>query len=398
MIERQHTGRKLKANHSNALPRYIVTYDVATLPHPDGKSKRKLSHRFRLGAAIVARIVDNKATAIKSFHIHHPEHFWNLIEQTTGPRHTTWLVCNESLRAMIVTLMPEQFEQGKLTIEWPRSKRKREDNDDANEHASTLCIIESPPTIIAAKCTKSSGRLVIVDTFNWFNASLAELGESCGVEKLPQPKPSANKAEWFSYCDRNAKIVFDTFVALLQWVRENDMGMFRYTGSSQAMGAYRHRFAKPDIYFHDNAEVKALERAGYFGGRSEVFKMGPIAETVHQYDINSLFPSVMQSGEFPAMLDRFEIREQHLELLPDVDWAATMAEVEVITWEPIFPYRTARGVTYPVGIFRTTLCGKELELAHKLGYIRKVGSWAEYKIGALFGYWVGELWKMRKQY
>ncbi len=106
----------------------------------------------------------------------------------------------------------------------------------------------------------------------------------------------------------------------------------------------------------------------------------------------------MRGGMLPCLLDRSEIREEFLELLPTVDWHATIAEVELYTWENNYSCRTERGVLYPVGAFRTTLVGIELANAVSRGYVRKVRSWAEYKLAPLFTKWVDGLWKMRQEY
>lgn len=398
MERKQHTGRKLKRNHSNALPRYLIAFDAETLPHPAGQSRTRFSHRFRLGVAIVGRMVKSEVEQVETHRIYSPDHFWQLVESVSSMRHTVWIVCHNALFDMIVAEMPGRFERGEMSIDWPRSKRQVNDNDVDNAITPNLCVIESPPTIIAAKCGSTQGRVVIVDTLNWFPVPLTELGDACGLPKFRMPHFSTIDDEWFKYCERDTRIVFNTFVELIKWVGSNDMGMFRYTGPSQAWSAYRHRFQKHDIYAHDNEQVRSIERLAYFGGRSEVFKLGDITETVHQLDINSLFPAVMAAGEFPYLLDRYDIRDDYLQLHPNIDWKASVAEVELKTWEPTFPIRTDKGVVFPVGEFRTALCGKELEYAAKNGYIRAVRSWSEYKLAPLFTDWVTELWRMRQEY
>src|SRR5262249_32341701 len=152
--------------------------------------------------------------------------------------------------------------------------------------------IESPPTIIGCRSGVTQGRFVIVDMMNWFPAKVSEIGEAINLPANERPPYEASDGEWFTYSWRDAHIVFDAFAGLSRWVERNDMGMFRYTGAAQALAAFRHRFMPTTIYLHDNIPIKVIERAGYFGGRFEVFKMGQIRETVYQYDINSLFPSV----------------------------------------------------------------------------------------------------------
>lgn len=398
MAPNQRTGFRLKRNHSNALPRYIISYDSETLPVKSDPLRKIRSHRFRLGAAISGRLANGKMVGERTDQFSTVEQFWDYVYSFTGPRHTTWLVCHNALFDMIVSGMPERFLKGELTIDWPRSKRKREDNNEENSQAKGLCIIESPPTIIAVRVGSTQGRLVIVDTLNWFQTSLSRLGTACGLEKLQMPAFEDSDSEWFRYCTRDAEIVYKTFVRLIKWVKVNDFGMFRYTGPSQAMSAYRHRFMHEQIYVHDNSMVRSLERQSFFGGRTEVFRIGRIAETIHQLDSNSLFPSVMRTGYFPSLLHNSEERSTYTYNLPSIDWSASVAEVEILTENHCFPLRTDDGVRYPIGRFRTTLCGLELQYAKKYGYITGVKSYAEYKLKPLFRLWVDTLWQMRQEY
>ena len=360
-MEFQRTGHKLKGNHSNALPRYIIAWDTETLPHRIDKAGRRYSHSFRLGVAISARIVGTKPVGRTVRRITRLADFWRLLDKFTAINYTTWLVCHSALFDMVVSGMSEKVESAELVLEWPRSRRPKPTDKPEDKLSDALCVIESPPTIIGLKWSKTGGRVVVVDTLNYFQQPLSELGKACGKPKLPMPAFDESDEKWFTYCERDTEIVFDTFTNLLAWVRENDMGMFRYTAPSQAMAAYRHRFANINIYIHDNDDVKKLERQASFGGRSEVFRLGEIKEQVHHYDCNAMFPYVMLANNFPCCLNRFEMRSERIELLPDIDWARSVAEVELKTWDNLYPVRTDHGVLYPVGSFVTTLCGEELE-------------------------------------
>jgi hypothetical protein len=288
--------------------------------------------------------------------------------------------------------------RGKFTIDWPRSVRKREDDGEDNPHNVGLCCIESPPTIIALRCSRTQGRLIIVDSLNWFPVPLSEMGDACGLPKLTMPEFNEPDESWFDYCQRDSEIVLETFVNLIDWVRENNCGMFRYTAPSQAYAAYRHRFMRQQICVHDNGDIKQLERSAYCGGRTEVFRLGRFSGMVSQLDCNSLFPSVMQSGRFPMLLDKFDSGRSLSADMPDIAWADSVAEVEINTLSPIFPVRRDGATIYPVGKFVTHLCGHELHYAQSQGYVKRVGKWAEYRCGDLFSLWVDELWQLRQKY
>lgn len=394
----QHSGRRMRKNHSGALPRYIIALDTETLPHPIGTEGKRFSHQFRLGVAISVRLVGLKTVGKKVARFKSTEELWTFIKGFTAANYTTWIVCHNALFDMVVSGMPGEFENGSLGIDWPRSKRSGTiDDNSGRERKATVCI-ESPPTIIAARVGSTQGRLVIVDTLNWFNCSLSELGTACGLEKMEMPPFSASDQDWFNYCQRDTEITLETFLALVRWVKENDMGMFRYTGPSQAIAAYRHRCMKHEILVHDNIPVKVLERSGYFGGRFECFRIGRISETVHQFDANALFPSVMRFNHFPCALDSYHLGDTYLPYPDDLDPRCSIAEVILETNDDNYPYRERRGVAYPVGRFATTLAGPELASAYNAGRILLCRSWARYRLSPIFTEWVDTFWKMRTDY
>jgi hypothetical protein len=388
----------MRFNHSSAIPRYIIAVDTETLPIPDDFSGKRFSHHLRLGVAICVRIKDGKATCKQVHRFRTKESFWQIVASYAKANYTTWIVAHNALFDMVVAGMPEQFEQGKIVVEWPRSKRNKSGDDDSKATNKPFICIESPPTVIAAKVGATQGRIVIVDTLNWFQCPLSDLGESCGLPKYEMPAFSADSETWFRYCERDTEIVLTTFLNLVKWVKDNEMGMFRYTGPSQAIAAYRHRWLKHEILVHDNFPVKAIERSAYFGGRFECFRLGPIAETVHQLDVNALFPSVMVGNAFPNCLDRYELRSEFVGRLDDFSHNRSVAECELCTSNPVYPVRTDKGVIYPVGTFKTTLCGPELELAIQNGDVIGIRSWAEYQTAPIFREWVADLWKMRQDY
>lgn len=398
MPDYQRTGRTLRRNHSNALPRYIIAYDTETLPvDVNGRAGNK-SHRFRLGFAITCRMDGTTAVSVKERRILTTQHFWNLLREITRPNYTTWVVSHNVLFDMVVSGMTEMFERGELTVEWPRSKRTREDNEDGNVHCKSLCVIDSPPTIIACKLSSTQGRVVFVDSLNWFPTALAKLGDAAGLRKLSMPAFTEGNDRWLDYCKRDTEIVYRTFTELVKWVKDNDFGMFRYTAASQAMSAFRHRFMTHDIMFHDNAEVKQLERRSYFGGRTEVFRIGEVNETVHQVDINSLFPSVMDGGYYPSKLVCYDLCGGFYPVDSRRNWHEMVAEVLVETEHPLVPCNSEKGIIYPLGTFKTVLCGVELSYAVRMGWVKSVGSWAQYELKPIFTNWVQTLWKMRQEY
>jgi len=389
--------RRVQLNHSNALPNYLIVLDTETARESIGLSGCNFSHRLRLGVAKVARLRRGLPTGEKTIRFRTADELWKIIVDATGPRHTTWLVAHNLMFDFIVAGFPAHFAEARLMVDWPRSKRKREDNQPENVHQAGLCVIDGPPTIVACRVGETQGRLVLVDSLNWFPQKLAQLGKALGLPKGELPRSTDSDDVWFRYCERDVEILYQSFLRLVDFVRANNLGMFRYTGAAQAMSAYRHRFMAHPIYTHADPDVKRIERQSYFGGRLEVFRLGKIPGPIFNLDVSALFPSVMAENEYPKALHRSDITDAWRYVLPGIAWDRSIAETKISTTLPLYPVRTDKGVIYPVGDFSTTLAGPELGMAKSRGDIVAVRSWAEYSTKPLFKLWVDELWELRQR-
>jgi hypothetical protein len=394
----QRTGYKIKPNHSGALPRYILSINVERKREQTSVSGRQFTNTFASACIASGRLVTRQLASRKVAHFDDRDALWEFIYSQTKSNYTVWLVGHNVLTSLIMCGLPHRFQCGELSIDKPRSKRSNNNDDTQEANKQTLAVLEEPPTIVGCRVGSTQGRIVIVDTRNWFPDRVSTSDATTGFDAAGQD--TVCDSDNGRSADSESKAVCNllVFEKLIQWVKDNDMGLFRYTASSQAMGAYRHRFMEHKIYVHDNLGIQRLERQGYYGGRSDVFKLGPFDDTVYQLDVNALFPSVMSSGYFPFFLSRYEQRPVLLELLPSIDWSASVAYVELKTDKPLYPLRTDLHVIYPVGSFATVLSGQELHNAFRAGHIVRCGSWAEYKLKPLFTKWVDSLWAMRQQY
>lgn len=398
MSKQQYTGRTLRRNHSNALPRYIIAYAVESTKTTLDSHKTLESEKFKCGVAVTARFDGSKVTRVKLHRLSRPNAIWDLLDKHSAMNFTTWLVGHSLLTDLIQSDWQAYMEEGRASIEWPRTKRKKADNEESNLHSNSLCVIEDAPTIIAFKIGATQGRCVAVDIRNWFDATLNELS---GFED--NRETNGELSDSLSNCinspaGKKALTVFRTFVELINWVKTNDFGMFRYTAASQSMACFRHKFMRHEILLHDNKDVRKLERSGYYGGRTSVFRQGKIYETVHQLDVSSLFPAIMREGLFPKCMYQYGNHNFRSGVPAEIDYGCAVAEVILDTPEPIFPLREKHATIYPAGRFRTVLCGPELRYANRRGYILSVGKFAEYRTDGLFTDFVDSLWAMRVEY
>lgn len=394
----QRTGHVIQPNHSNAIPRFILAVDCETnRTEKDGNSS-EYAHTFRLGCVRWGRYAGGKIVGGGSIRFSSVQSFWNILNAISGPRHTTWVIGHNILFDLTLLGMDEQFTRSALVLDAPRRNRAKSESEDDEEEWTGLVVLENPPVIIGARIPRTDGRIVFVDTMNYFRCPLEEIGQQMGLEKLPLPAWSAGDDEWCDRCERDVDITFQCFIELMEWVKSNNMGMFRYTVSAQAMAAYRHRFCSTPIYFHDNLDVKKHERNAFIGGRVECFRIGRIDEDVYALDVNSLYPFIMRHNPCPYKMNWSECPDDFRPIPNGIDLNKCVAECQIDTTHGFYPYKGPNGIIYPIGQFTTYLCGPEANLAESMGHIKGIRFLANYDTEFLFSEWVDTLWGMRQGY
>jgi hypothetical protein len=216
-----------------------------------------------------------------------------------------------------------------------------------------------------------------------------------GCEKLPMLSPDATDEEWYKYCRQDVVVIKTAILSYIDWIKENNLGKFRFTAPSQAMAALRHRWNKPAIKTHNNVALRKFERQSYYGGRLECYYIGQVAGKIYELDVTSLYPSVMRENLYPAKLLDFCLPTTHTRLEACEVGIDCIAEVRLHT-QTGFPRREAYlGTIYPVGDYWTTLAGPELVQAKDLGAIKDVRGWARYELRDIFTGFVDFFWNYR---
>lgn len=257
----------------------------------------------------------------------------------------------------------------------------------------TRAVVDCPPCI----CTWRQGDRTIryVDTLNIWRMPLDKVGASIGIPKLPMPVPAASKTQWDVYGKRDVEVIR---VALLKWwefLRREDLGGFAPTLAGQALTAYRHRFMAHIILVDDNEEAAELSRAAYVGGRVECFRIGSYAGDFFYLDVNSMYPSVMATQQFPQRLLGVYGRPTESELATWLEERAVICECELETNSPIYPVIIEGRLCFPVGRFTATLAGPELALAMAHGHLKSASRAAVYLKAPLFELFVRYMYGQR---
>jgi hypothetical protein len=247
--------------------------------------------------------------------------------------------------------------------------------------------------------TSDKGKIVALDSGNFFKGSVRELGDLLNNPKLDIDFEHSSERDLIDYCRQDVEIVAGAMDQFLHFLRDNDLGEFRTTLSSCAFYAFRHRFLKHDVFIHNDKEALALEESAYHGGRIEILKAGYYAGSTLRYlDVNSMYPYVSRDRLLPNRLTKICQDASYAQLENALYAHAVIADVEVATDEPVFPLLYQRRRYYPTGSFRTTLSTPELLYAVEHNLLMRCHSMAVYAQEAVFRDFMESLYALRLQF
>lgn len=264
----------------------------------------------------------------------------------------------------------------------------------AGSYKLPMFVTESPPFIV--RMWRADGQqIVLLDSYQWLQKSLAEIGTDIGMPKGEMPSKDATEADWVDYCYRDCLVLDAALVMLWNALKSFRLTVFSPTPASQAMHTYRMRYEHKRIIRPEDPSVLYLDRLGYYGGRVDCFRLGKIEGPVHQIDVNSLYPYVMWNNIYP-----YEVRDCQM----DAEWHDVeeysglmnmTAEVLLDSPEKEWPVRAKNGTYWVSGKVRTVLCGPELARAYSMGVVQAVGRNVTYSLTDLFSGYVMYFWKCR---
>jgi hypothetical protein len=238
--------------------------------------------------------------------------------------------------------------------------------------------------------------LCIVSSTNYYQFSLAKLGECFGVPKTEIDYETGDIKEAIPYCRNDVLILKTAMLAFIDFIKSEQLGSFAMTIAGQAMNAFRGRFLKQDtIFIHKDEASLILEREAYAGGRNEAWRIGQINDPIYYCDVNSMYPAVMKNNVFPVKLLTHRKRGTVKELQQFIDRGQLIiARVIVKADHPIY-FKKAGKLIFPVGEFRTTLSTPELIRAIKDKAIVKVEQFNVYEAGQIFEEYVDYFYNRR---
>jgi len=352
VTRRPPTTHWLRENHQERSPRRVLVVDAETMPvGPDDPDRQLL----RLWCARLDRRkgTDPKRPRVERFRGRTGLDLVDLVESLARADAALWLLTHNLSFDLAVTELPVLLTEHGWTL---------------TEAALTT---ESP----WARMRHGSRRLTIADTFSWLPTSVDELGALVGRPKLPLPAWDAPEPDWWARCEVDVEITANAIGSAMDWWDAGRFGNWSITGPATGWSSYRHRRPAPRVLVVPDPEARRLEARAVSGGRRQVRRIGELPDGLYaDLDLETAHLSAMAGLPLPARRLRAiaGLPLDHRAL--DSNVLDVLAECELETTAPRYPWDSGRGVFYPTGRFRTVLAGPEVREARRRGELRSIGA------------------------
>lgn len=239
-----------------------------------------------------------------------------------------------------------------------------------------------------ARFRQENKTIRLIDSHSYLPKSLEEIGDRIGIPKRPLPDFDAPEGEWLERCRQDVEITAQAMLELLDWWDRKRLGAWADTGPGTGWHALRHRKAPDKVLIDPEPEGRAWDRQALYGGRRDCWQKGRLPEGWYvELDLVQAHLSICASQALPIRrVSAFDSLPVDTHLLTHLG-TGVIAAAEIETSTPRYPLRLADAITYPVGRFRTVLCGPELAYAQELGELRAIGPGRRYRLGFAMEGW-----------
>ena len=246
--------------------------------------------------------------------------------------------------------------------------------------------------------------ITFIDTANFAQISVAQLGEIVGIKKLQHPKALGrvpiNSDEWEELLKYNLQDCKVSYYAMELFHRTiiDQGGTFKDTIASCSLSIFRNRFLK-DTFWRHETDICLDQFKGYYGGNTHAYKRGKF-KNYFLYDIVSMYPSEMRKvypNPNTLSKNKYNITEY-------IEQYEGMSQVTVYCPKMEYPFLSHKSedgrLFCPTGTWTGWYCHHELRYAMDLGYvITKVHNCHWYKETMYpFKEFVDTLYEVRKKY
>lgn len=299
--------------------------------------------------------------------------FWNAILHWVSTTGLTYAYSWRAMRNAALLNCFQLIEKGLLVLKGKDVGRLSSGRNRWETAHGGYFVSLDPPTIILIGMPDKPGTLVWMDTRNF------------GVDRTTVPDDAA------AWSSQLAMWVKD----MSQAMRARKLGGWKQTAASTAMSSWKYCGKKHSVLAHTHGTALKLERSAYYGGRCEAFRIGDIQGPVYHMDVKSMYPYLCYTHNLPARLVGCWKTPARAGRQLQRDSQCVIADVTLRTDEAIFPVRHEGQTIWPIGTFRTSLCGPELDVAEQEQAVVEYHSIAAYEPDPILKDWMGQWHQLR---
>lgn len=392
-------GRFLKRNKGTEAPSNLIFVDTESYKEDRSDVLKRTALRLRLWCATRVRLEKGEPTRRKEADGLTPETFWQFVSENSDSQRTTWIFAHNACHDLTQLAFWKELDEGRFVTTPMKSRQLGTDGQFKNSWMGKMCLESSPFWLQVRDGSKT---YKFVDTFNYWQMKLAEIGRSVGIEKVECDTDNSLLPELLAYCKNDVAIIERAVCQLIKMWTTEDCGVFQPTSASLAMTNFRHtcpvttsKSETLDLVCEPGHVKNVLERESYFGGRIQAFYVGERHHRIYHLDCNSLYPYVMSKYLYPRRFVGYK-RSMSLEELRAVSKVyGVVARVCIKTRFDHYPVRVSDKQYHCTGRFWTVLAGRELIRSIDVDSIDKIGTVQLYSVADLFSSWVG-YWYGRK--
>jgi hypothetical protein len=300
--------------------------------------------------------------------------FWRLVMELLSSEGEVWCFSSQANACMTALGLWDRIEEGTVRLHKDGAQAGKPGDRDSLPVLSDYMMLHDPPFMVKLAIPGRPGRMVVVDTRNYGLSS---------PEQCSSPTQQAIATGVLS-------------AAALHGIARASGPTLQATAASTAYAWWRLRYLRSAVLVHTHGDCLALERQAIHGGRCEAYYIGTVPEKCAHLDIRSAYPAVAMTTALPVRLLHYGETNELPNYSDSRGSVGYIAEVTANAALPVAPYRKDGITIYPVGRFRTVLCGPELDLLRSSGRVVKIHRWASYEMEPILAEFQTELWGYRQ--
>lgn len=301
--------------------------------------------------------------------------FWQLVADLLSSAGEVWCFSWQANADMTEIGLWDRIEEGTLRIQDRNTDKSSYQGDSSLPVVSDYMMLHDPPFMVRLAVPGRPGRMVVVDLRNY------GISTDCQHGNAQRVALSAGSAA----------------SSLLQSLSSACGPSLQATAASTAFAWLRKSYLHHTVLVHTHDLALHLERDAIHGGRCECYHIGTVPEKCAHLDVRSAYPAVAMTTELPCRLLHYGEACEPRKYPKERGHTGVIADVTVHVTRPVAPYIKDGLTVYPVGRFRTVVCGPELSLIQTFGRVLRWNRWATYELDLVLAGFETALWNYREE-